>query len=308
MNLRLMLRCRPLTAVPLALGCGAAVAVEAPPPTVVVLGIAQDAGHPQAGCTKSCCARAHTDPAAGHRVVSLGIVDGDHRVIIEATPDLPSQLHDLSPTGRLDGVWLTHAHVGHYSGLVHLGREAMGADGIPVYGMPRMKAFLAEDRPWSLLVDQGHISPRELADQAPVLATPRVTITPFVVPHRDEISETVGFRIQGPHHTVAFIPDIDKWTRWDRPIEDLVRSVDVALVDGTFYGNGEIPRDMSLIPHPFVEESLTRLGALPQTERAKVQFIHLNHSNPLLDPASEATAAVKAAGMGVAQEGQRIGL
>jgi pyrroloquinoline quinone biosynthesis protein B len=279
-------------------------------PHLVILGVAQDAGHPQAGCTKACCAAAHADPSARHRVASLGIVDGEHRVLIEATPDLPSQLHDLSPSGRLDGVLLTHAHIGHYAGLVHLGREAMGADSIPVWAMPRMRAFLAADRPWSLLVDQGHIALRDLAEGETVQVTPNVTVTPFVVPHRDEISETVGFRIAGPAFRVAFLPDIDKWERWDAAggsIESLLEAVDVALVDGTFFANGEIPRDMAQIPHPFVSESLERFAELPPALRQRIWFTHFNHSNPLLtDPAARRT--VREAGFGLAEGGRRIAL
>jgi len=277
-------------------------------PYVVILGVAQDAGHPQAGCTKACCAKAHQDPAAGHRVVSLGLVDGDQRVLIDATPDFRSQLYDLSPSGRLDAVFLTHAHIGHYSGLVHLGREAMGSDAVEVYAMPRMKAFLAADRPWSLLADQGHVSLQDLREDEPVQITDRIQITPFLVPHRDEISETVGYRIQGPDHAVAFVPDIDKWERWDHPVEDLVATVDVALLDATFFANGEIGRDMALIPHPFVSESMARLGDLPPSERAKVWFIHMNHTNPLLGEDGEARRTVRQAGFEVAEEGRFIGL
>ena len=241
-------------------------------------------------------------------MVSLGLVDGEHRVLIEATPDFRAQLHELSPSGRLDGVILTHAHIGHYTGLVHLGREAMGAPAVPVYAMPRMKAFLQEDRPWSLLVEQEHVSLRELADGVSVQVSPRLRVTPFLVPHRDEISETVGVRIDGPERSVAFVPDIDKWERWDKPVEELIAGVDVALLDATFYADGEIARDMALIPHPFVEESVARLGALPASERAKVWFIHMNHTNPLLGADGTARKEVRQAGFDVAVEGRIIGL
>ena len=277
-------------------------------PHLVVLGIAQDAGHPQAGCTKACCRRELAGDAPGHRVASLGIVDGEQRFLVDATPDLRRQLGQLSPAGRLDGILLTHAHMGHYAGLLHLGREAMGADAVPVWAMPRMRAFLAADRPWSLLVDQGHVALRDLTDGEPVQLTERIAVTPFAVPHRDEISETVGFRIEGPERTIVYLPDIDKWSRWDTPVEDLVRGSDLALVDGTFYGDGEVKRDMAQIPHPFVVESLSRLGELEPGDRDKVRFIHLNHTNPLLDPASDASRAVVEAGMGVAREGERLPL
>lgn len=60
---------------------------------------------------------------------------------------------------------------------------------------------------------------------------------------------------------------------------------------------------MSQIPHPFVVESMARFAELPAAERAKIVFIHLNHTNPLLDPGSEETAEVERAGFRVAQTG-----
>ena len=276
-------------------------------PYAVVLGVAQDAGHPQAGCARACCTAAWA--GAGHRVSAVAIVDPDTDThwILDATPDFPAQQHSLP--GTLGGIFPTHAHMGHYTGLLHLGREAMGADAVPVWAMPRMRTFLETNGPWSQLVTLGHIALQPLADGQPVSLTPGLTVTPILVPHRDELSETVGFLVQGPRHRVLYLPDIDKWERWDTPIESLVRTVDRAWLDGTFYDATELPgRDMSEIPHPFMVESLDRLAALAPRDRAKVHFIHLNHTNPALDPSSAARRAVEARGVHVATAGDRVEL
>jgi len=137
----------------------------------------------------------------------------------------------------------------------------------------------------------------------------KISVTPLQVPHRDEYSETVGFVVAGPKRSVLYLPDIDKWEKWSKPLEEVLSKVSLAFLDGTFYGEGEIPgRDMSEIPHPFMIETLARLARLPEKERAKVRFIHLNHTNPALDPKSEARRDVEAAGMGVAIEGDRLGI
>jgi pyrroloquinoline quinone biosynthesis protein B len=272
-------------------------------PYVQVLGIAQDAGHPQAACDKSCCTNAYE--GGGHRVASLGIVDPDSgkRWIIDATPDFTAQMHDL---GGLDGVFLTHAHIGHYTGLMYLGREAMGADQMPVYAMPRMSSFLAENGPWNQLSTHGQIQVKGLVDQQPVRLTDNITVTPVLVPHRDEFSETVGFVVAGPNASVFYLPDIDKWERWDTPVESWIAKVDRAYLDGTFFDVSELPgRDMSEIPHPFVKESLQRFGSL--ASRDKIRFIHFNHSNPLLADGNE-TAVVTKAGFGVARRSERFSL
>ncbi|MGH9456447.1 MAG: MBL fold metallo-hydrolase [Thermoanaerobaculia bacterium] len=283
---------------------------QAAAPYVVVLGIVQDGGLPHAGCEREHCERARRDPGHRRLVSSLAIVDPatGERWIVDATPDFPLQLAAVGSDPPA-GILLTHAHIGHYTGLMYLGREVMGARGVSVYAMPRMAAFLRENGPWSQLVELGNIELRPLEDGVAVELNERISVVPFRVPHRDEFSETVGFLIRGPDVSVVFIPDIDKWERWDRRIEDVIASADVAYLDGTFFADGEVPgRAMAEIPHPFIAESLARFASLPPEERAKIRFIHLNHTNPALDPESEARRAVERAGMRVAEEGERIPL
>lgn len=285
-------------------------------PFVVVLGVAQDAGYPQAGCNKTCCQPAWEQPALRRSVSSIAIIDpATSQVwIVDATPNFPEQLHRvqyLLPGNplKLAGIFLTHAHIGHYTGLMHLGREVSGTRDIPVYAMPRMEAFLKNNGPWNQLVDLKNIEIRRLQADSTVVLNERLRITPIQVPHRDEFSETVGFKIGGPARSLLFIPDIDKWERWERNINALVGEVDYALLDGTFFQNGEIPgRDMSEIPHPFVVESMERFKQLPAMEKAKIRFIHFNHTNPVLLENSEARRAVFQNGFGVAAEGEWFGL
>jgi pyrroloquinoline quinone biosynthesis protein B len=290
---------------------------ETTQPFVTVLGVAQDGGSPHIGCDKSCCRALWDRPEQWRRVASLGIVDpvSSERWLVEATPDLPDQLHALLAVAAgprpasLAGVLVTHAHIGHYPGLMYFGREAQGADGVPVFAMPRMATFLETNGPWNQLVRLGNIRIVRLEDGGAMPLNDRITVHAFTVPHRDEYSETVGYHITGPDRSVLFIPDVDKWDTMAEPIEDLVRDVDVAYLDGTFFDIAELPdRDMSEIPHPFIVESLERFAGLPAAERAKIRFIHLNHSNPALDPESAARRRILDAGMAVAERGERFGL
>jgi pyrroloquinoline quinone biosynthesis protein B len=211
----------------------------------------------------------------------------------------------------IDGIFLTHAHIGHYTGLMHLGKEVMGTKGVPVYAMPRMAGYLRTNGPWSQLVKLSNIELREMQAGTPV-RLPEFTVTPLLVPHRQEFSEVVGFRIEAAAAKILFIPDIDSWTQWDEAgtrIEDEIAKVDVAYLDGTFFANGEIPgRDMSGFPHPFIRTSLDRFAKLPAKERAKIRFIHLNHTNRALWAGTDERRAIEAAGMRVAEEGESIPL
>lgn len=275
-------------------------------PELLVLGIAQDAGHPQLGCSRSCCALAHQDAARRHRVASLALRDDGRVWILDATPDVVSQVHQATSQGhRLEGFLLTHAHMGHYAGLLHLGREALAADHLSVWAMPRLRTFLESNQPWAALGTQGHLvlRPAEFVRRL----TPSLWVEAVPVPHRDEFSETVAWRVHGPDRSALWLPDIDKWARWEVPLLRALEEVDVAYLDATFYGPGEVSRDMSEIPHPFVVETLDLLAERPDL-RAKVRLIHLNHSNPLLDPASDARRALAATGITVAEEGERYDL
>jgi pyrroloquinoline quinone biosynthesis protein B len=287
---------------------------SSPHPNITVLGIAQDAGYPQADCKKDCCKAVWKGAISRKMVSCIALVDSPNNKawIFDATPDFKDQLHQLQltyPGIELAGIFLTHAHIGHYTGLMHLGREAMGTKEVPVYTMPKMKTFLETNGPWSQLVNLKNITLQSLHADSTIVVGNNFKITPLQVPHRDEYSETVGFKIKGPQKSGLFIPDIDKWQKWDRSILEEITKVDYAFLDGSFYKNGEIPgRDMSLIPHPFLEESMKIFNQLPESGKAKVHFIHFNHTNPVLQSDSEAYQEVKQNGFNIAEEGSQMSL
>ena len=280
-----------------------------------ILGVAQDAGYPQAGCYQPHCMPGWENKTLQRGATSIALIDpvAKTKILFEATPNLPQQLYNLeqeAPSAQytFEGVFLTHAHIGHYAGLMFFGHEAMGSNNIPVYAMPKMAEYLAKNGPWSQLVDYGNISLRGLQHNQ-ALDVNGITVTPFLVPHRDEFSETVGYLIEGPSKTAVFIPDINKWSVWDTDIAELITQVDYALLDATFFDDGELPgRDMSKVPHPLVTETMQRLGALSTEQRNKVWFIHMNHTNPLLDADSQASKRVRAAGFNITSEGIRLEL
>lgn len=282
-------------------------------PYVLVLGVGQDAGAPQIGCDSPFCRRAWADSRLRQMVSSIALVDPDtrERWVFDATPDLPEQFELLKKvtadrSNTITGIFLTHAHIGHYTGLMYLGRESMNTRGVPVYAMPRMRQMLEQNAPWSQLVSLSNISLKPLLDKTESRLNNRLTVEPFLVPHRDEFSETVGFRIRSGAKTLVFIPDIDKWEKWQTPLTDLVKASDHLLIDGTFYADGEINRPMSEVPHPFVTETMTLLKHLPAKDRAKVMFIHFNHSNPLIQGNKSALREFRRSGVTIAGSGQKI--
>ncbi len=288
--------------------------VSAQKPYVLVLGTAQDGGFPQAGCKKECCRLVWQNKIPHEGVSSLALIDpiSKQKWIFDATPDLPEQLHLLNnhmgSSTPLDGIFLTHAHIGHYTGLMHLGREVMGSSKVKVFAMPKMKDFLENNGPWSQLVSIQNIEIRKIEEAEVIVLNERLKVIPFRVPHRDEFSETVGYKIMTKDKSLIFIPDIDKWQKWDKNLIDVVNENDVLLLDGTFYKDGEIARPMSEVPHPYITETVELLSDLPKNEKNKVKFIHLNHTNPILQPHSKERKDLKMKGFAWVETGQKIEL
>jgi len=280
-----------------------------PAPFLVVLGNVQDGGSPHIGCTKSCCAVLWEHPDPKRKVTCMGLVDpvNEQSFIFEATPDFPEQLkalHRFTPFQKDDipnGIFLTHAHIGHYSGLMYLGKEAFNSHQTEVFVMPKMQIFLEKNGPWDQLINEKNIEIQPLTNQVYHQINSLIKVKPFLIPHRDEYSETVGYQIEGPNKTALFIPDIDKWHEWEEDITQKITLVDYAFIDGTFLDSDEINhRDISEIPHPFISETMDLFSSMPLKEKNKIYFIHLNHTNPSLDNHSKQAKKIRNLGFHVA--------
>ena len=262
------------------------------------------------GCEKSCCISLFKNPDPNRKVVSLGLVDPLEKKywLIEASPDFITQCRDLKTISNFkhakspDGIFLTHAHIGHYTGLMYLGKESYNSRDVPVFAMTRMKGFLIKNGPWSQLFKINNIKINNINHQEEIKLSNNLSITPFLVPHRDEFSETVGFKINGPKKSILFIPDIDKWGKWNKNLIQEIKKADLALLDGTFYDSKEVNnRNISEIPHPFIIETMDLFKEENNSEKSKINFIHLNHTNPLLDTSSAAFKKVKESGFNTAE-------
>ncbi|NND15276.1 MAG: MBL fold metallo-hydrolase [Eudoraea sp.] len=279
--------------------------------SLLILGTVQDAGRPHIDCKADCCLPENLSRTP-QNVVSLALANAEEKrfFLFEATPDITAQLrltNEFLPDypSLPSAVFLTHAHIGHYSGLMYFGKEAKGAKAVPVYNMPRMSVFLKENGPWGQLVTDDNIRLFPMVADSAIAFKSKIRVTPFIVPHRDEYSETVGYIIEGPDKKVLFIPDINKWSVWDRDIVALVEQVDLAFLDGSFYDEKELPgRNMEEIPHPFIIESMALFDGLSPAERNKIHFIHMNHTNPLLDSTSLEYKQVTMKGYRIAQQGE----
>ena len=282
---------------------------------ITILGTAQDGGFPHIGCQKKCCDDFYKGISLKQKVVSLGLIDrkAQQKFLFEATPDISTQLADLENNHLktntiINGVFITHAHIGHYAGLLYFGKEALGKKDTRVYAMPKMKGFLENNGPWSQLVTDQNIVFSNLKKDTVIQLNHSLKVTPFLVPHRDEFSETVGYKIEGKNKSALFIPDINKWSLWEKNIVEEVKKVDYAFLDATFFKEGEINRPMSEVPHPFIVETVDLFKNESLTTKNKVIFIHFNHTNPALQPNSKERNELTLLGYKFATEGERFEL
>jgi len=272
---------------------------------VLVLGRAQDAGMPHAGCSCRHCASAIAGQVPREFAASLAIVDRDlnQSWLIDAGPDFREQLFFLQqryPKTKLAGILITHAHVGHYTGLIHLGREAMNSKAVPIYATPRMCDFLSGNAPWSQLISAGNIVLHKQEPASTLAVNDHLRIAFVPVPHRDEFTDTMAFVVRGSSGALFYCPDIDSWEKWDRDVKTLPDEYGVSIIDGTFFDSGELPKHtMSAVPHPTIQHSMQLIG----DGRGQIFFTHMNHTNPLISSV-EARQDLRQKGFDVVDHGQ----
>ena len=272
-----------------------------------VLGTAQDGGYPHAGCKKSCCAVAWNNSLLHRLPSSIAAIDEDNNkfYLFDITPNIKQQLHFLDKYNcELAGVFITHAHIGHYLGLMDLGLEIMNTNDIPIHVMPRMKNFIINNEPMNQLIDNNNIKLIDMIDNKTIIFD-NLSVIPFNVPHRNELSETVGFRLLSSNKSVIYLPDIDDWNSWNVNLDEFVMDNDILFLDGTFYKKSEVQsRDISKIPHPDITDTMSRLSGLSNKYRQRVHFIHLNHTNDVLREKSDAFNDVINQGFSLTKENQ----
>ncbi len=196
---------------------------------------------------------------------------------------------DISTISSISSLILSHHHLGHVDGIGLFGREVMGTPkqsirlitGKAVMDMLEKKSALDPFRP------------ETISNGSTVELGKGVSLEFHRVPHREcEKGETYGIVVRGKQKSIFFLPDHDTYKEsLNYHGKDSIREwfkslkVDVALIDGTFFTLEEISvkrSDSSGIPHPTISESLSLLGNRTK-EDPDIVFIHLNHTNPVID-------------------------
>src|SRR5919197_656232 len=292
---------------------------------VIILGSAAGGGVPQWNCGCPNCAEARANGARCTQSPGAGTADGERWVLLNASPDVGTQLaahRELWPRGGrgspLRAVVLTDGEVDHTLGLLLL-RESTSR--LPVYAPAGVTALLDDEWPlFRVLSAYAGVEPRALPDGEPVPLTD-ITGAPLGLtvlaagvarrPPRYARALPAGpFDVglcltdQRTGGSLAYVPTAGA-------VDDAVRAVasgvDLLLFDGTFWSDGELraaganaptAREMGHLPVGGPDGSAV---LLPGLGARRTVLVHINNTNPIVCRSSSERAAVEAAGITVGE-------
>ncbi|WP_324716746.1 pyrroloquinoline quinone biosynthesis protein PqqB [Carboxydochorda subterranea] len=303
-----------------------------------VLGTTAGGGLPQWNCNCANCRRARAAGPSGRRLQSSLAVspDGAAWYLINATPDVREQMahfRALAPgpgirDTPLRGVLLTDAELDHTLGLLNLRENARWTlwatpavlhvleSVYPV--LPILRAYSSELQVRAMPVDRAFMLPPERAPGASVqvLATEvsrRLPVYAQALSGAPAPGAVVAFTLTNPAtgRRLVYAPGL---RRLEASLRAQLEQADVVLLDGTLWDEDELIRlgvahrtaaDMDHAPMNGSHGTARWFGELPA--RWKL-YVHVNNTNPALDPSSPERRRLREAGLDIAEDGWEVEL
>jgi pyrroloquinoline quinone biosynthesis protein B len=295
--------------------------------TAIVLGAAAGGGYPQWNCRCSVCRLAWTGVARAkpRTQASLAIsADGEHWVLLNASPDLRTQLlatTALQPrTGPRDSpiaaVVLTGAEVDQIAGLLTL-RERQG---FTVFATAETTAALNANPIFGVLAS-GVVTRKVVVRNEPFSLPGNLDAELFAVPGKvalylegedpalaAETGANVGVEIVCGNRRLVYVPGAAGLTA---ALRERIARADVVLFDATLFADNEMiatgigdktGRRMGHMPLDGADGTLAALAGLA----GRRILTHINNTNPILIEGSVERRKVEAAGFEVAEDGMEI--
>ncbi|MBE3597910.1 MAG: pyrroloquinoline quinone biosynthesis protein PqqB [Limnochordaceae bacterium] len=303
-----------------------------------VLGTAAGGGLPQWNCNCANCRRARAAGPSGRRLQSSLAVspDGAAWYLINATPDVREQMANfraLAPgpgirETPLRGVLLTDAELDHTLGLLNLRENARWTlwatpavlhvleSVYPV--LPILRAYSSELQVRAMPVDRAFMLPPERAPGASVrvLAHGGLSATAHLrasLVRRACAGSGRRLHVDQPdYRPTAGLRSRAAPARG--PLRAQLEQADVVLLDGTLWDEDELVRlgvahrtaaDMDHAPMNGSHGTARWFGEL--SARWKL-YVHVNNTNPALDPSSPERRRLREAGLDIAEDGWEVEL
>lgn len=289
---------------------------------IKVLGAAAGGGLPQwnCGCPNCAAARSGRLPSLTQSSIAVS-ADGASWAIVNASPDIRAQMQatpELHPTGLrtspLKAVLLTNGDIDHVAGLFTL-RERQPFD---LFATAEIHATLAENPMFRAVAPD--VVPRRAAGlNVPFDLVPGLTAELFAVPGKVPLyaegavvdtqlegENTVGVRLTAHGRTAFYIPGCAAMTP---ALADRIRGAQMVLFDGTVWLDDEMiatgagAKTGARMGHMAMTDTIAAFAPLGVARRV---FVHMNNTNPALDPSGPEHAAALAAGWTIAQDGMEL--
>ena len=291
----------------------------------VVLGAAAGGGLPQwnCGCQNCNAARDGSIPAASQSSVAFS-ANGSDWAILNASPDIRYQIAaapPLHPTGPRDSpirsVVLTNGDIDHVVGLLTL-REKQAFTLFTTAAI----AEVLDDNPIFRALDPAFVSREIVALGKPFEIAAGLTAEMFVVPGKVPLymegetvdtelegEQTVGVHLTAGGRAAYYLPGCAKVTD---ALAERMRGAPLVFFDGTVWENEEMIRlgvgakTGARMGHMSMAGAGGSMAAFAPLDVARKIFVHMNNTNPVLDPSSPERAEVEAAGWEVAFDGMEV--
>lgn len=303
----------------------------------IVLGAAAGGGLPQWNCACPVCAAVRSGQAGAPQTQSSIVVsaDGERWVLINASPDIRQQfaatpaLHPRAVRhSPLSAVLVTNADVDHVAGLLSL-REAQP---FALYATRRVHSVLDANAIFNV-VNREHVPrrPVQLNESMPILdaagEATGICIETFTVPGKVALwledpnaerfgsvaEDTIGvaIRAEGSEARLFYLPGCA-----DVPdnLKARFKPTDTVLFDGTTYTEHEMAeagvgqKSASRMGHLVMSGQQGTIARLADVPLARRLFIHINNTNPVWLPDSEARREIARQGWDLAFDGMELTL
>lgn len=303
----------------------------------IVLGAAAGGGLPQWNCACPVCAAVRSGQAGAPQTQSSIVVsaDGERWVLINASPDIRQQfaatpaLHPRAVRhSPLSAVLVTNADVDHVAGLLSL-REAQP---FALYATRRVHSVLDANAIFNV-VNREHVPrrPVQLNESMPILDAAGeptgIYIETFTVPGKVALwledpnaerfgsvaEDTIGvaIRAEGSEARLFYLPGCA-----DVPdsLKARFKPTDTVLFDGTTYTEHEMAeagvgqKSASRMGHLVMSGPQGTIARLADVPLARRLFIHINNTNPVWLPDSEARREIARQGWDLAFDGMELTL
>ncbi|HEX6708436.1 MAG TPA: pyrroloquinoline quinone biosynthesis protein PqqB [Albitalea sp.] len=305
---------------------------------ILVLGSGAGGGFPQWNCNCTQCAglRSGTTRARARTQSSIAVsADGEHWVLLNASPDLGAQVRNqpaLHPRGSprdtpIKAVVLMDAQIDHVTGLLSL-REGPPIElyctpcvfedltsGLPI--LPTLQHYCGVH--WHLLPVAGDDRRAEFRIGAlPGLRLHALAIAgkaPPYSPHRHDpaVGDNIALVVEdlASGERLFYAPGLAHIGDAER---EVMAGASCVLVDGTFWTDDEMiaaglgphtAADLGHLPQSGVQGMVAALAPLSAPRKV---LIHINNSNPILDEDSAQHRELRRHGVEVAHDGMEIEL